>query len=190
MDSSPPGFSSYRGYDKLLAERIHVHILGHAGRILRYYLHDLCDHDIQSCYYGGHGLRIKFLLRALFGCFRAWNHRVAFSTSRESLPMGVKHRVYYLVFATNDEVNFYSCIGADISIFIGCATSAPDGSSPRGYSWFFIWVQAHNFLLQSCSATYRSYFTFSSWFLHPFYFRINCSSGARTMLSMGVGPRL
>jgi hypothetical protein len=51
--------------------------------------------------------------------------------------MGVKRRVYYLVLATDDEVNFYSCIGADISIFIGCMTSTPDGSSPRGYSQIF-----------------------------------------------------
>jgi hypothetical protein len=111
-----------------------VRILGHAGWILRSYLHDLCDHGIQACYCGGRGLRIKFLSRALFGCFSARNHRVAFSTSRESLSMVVKLRVYYLVFATDDEVNFYSYIGADISIFIGCATSAPDGSSPRDYS--------------------------------------------------------
>jgi hypothetical protein len=40
-------FSSYRGYRNLLAKRIHVRILGHAGRILRSYLHDLCDRDIQ-----------------------------------------------------------------------------------------------------------------------------------------------
>jgi hypothetical protein len=133
----PPGFSSYHGYDKLLAERIHVRILGHAGWILRSYLHDLCDHDIQACYHGRRDLIIKFLSRALFGCFSARNHRVAFSTSRESLPMGVKCRVYYLVFATNDEVDFYSCIVANICIFIGCATSAPDGSSPRGYSRIF-----------------------------------------------------
>jgi hypothetical protein len=112
-------------------------VLGHVGQILRSYLHDLCDHGIQACYHGGRGLRIKNLLRALFGCFSARIHRVAFSTSRESLPTGVKHRVYYLVFATDDEVDFYSCIGADIFIFIGCATSAPNGSSPRGYSQIF-----------------------------------------------------
>jgi hypothetical protein len=41
-------FSSYRGYGNLLAKRIHVRILGHAGWILRSYLHDLCDRDIQA----------------------------------------------------------------------------------------------------------------------------------------------
>jgi hypothetical protein len=30
----------------------------HAGRILRSYLHDLCDHGVQSCYCGGRGLGI------------------------------------------------------------------------------------------------------------------------------------
>jgi hypothetical protein len=82
-----PGFSLYDGYGKLLAERIHVRIIGLAGQILRSYLHNLCDHSIEACYLGGRGLRIKFLSRALFGCFSAQNHRVAFSTSRESLPM-------------------------------------------------------------------------------------------------------
>jgi hypothetical protein len=86
----PSGFSSYRGYGKLLEERSHMRILGHAGRILRSYLHDLCDHNIQACYRSGRILRIQFLLGALFGYFGARNHRVAFSTSRESLPMGVK----------------------------------------------------------------------------------------------------
>jgi hypothetical protein len=102
----PPGFSSYHGYGNLLAERIHVCILGHAGRILRSYLHDLCDHGIQAFYRGGHGLRIKILSRALFGCFNARNHQVVFLISRKSLPMGVKCQIYYLVFATDNEVDF------------------------------------------------------------------------------------
>jgi hypothetical protein len=36
----PPGYSSYHGYGNLLAERIHVCMLGHAGWIQRSYLHD------------------------------------------------------------------------------------------------------------------------------------------------------
>jgi hypothetical protein len=47
--------------------------------------------------------------------------------------MGVKCRVYYLVFATDDEVDFLLlCNSQELSI-IGCVTNAPDGSSPRGY---------------------------------------------------------
>jgi hypothetical protein len=57
----PPRFFSYRGYINLLVERIHVHILGHAGRILRSYLHDLSDHDIQAFYRDRCSLRIKIL---------------------------------------------------------------------------------------------------------------------------------
>jgi hypothetical protein len=64
----PQGFSSYRGYRNLLAERIHVRLLGHPGRIQRSYLYDLCDHDIQAYICDGRGLRIQVLLRALFGC--------------------------------------------------------------------------------------------------------------------------
>jgi hypothetical protein len=102
----PPRFSLYRGYRNLLADCIRVRILGHAGWILRSYLHDICDHGIQACYHGGRGLRIQLLPRASFGCFNAQNLRVAYSTSRKSLPMGVKKRVYYLVFTTDDEVDF------------------------------------------------------------------------------------
>jgi hypothetical protein len=102
----PSGFSSYHGYRNLLAKRIHVWILGHARRIQRSYLHDLCAHDIQACYRGGCGLRIQFLSRAFFGYFNAQNLQVAYSTSRKSLPMGVKRRVYYLVFTIDDEVDF------------------------------------------------------------------------------------
>jgi hypothetical protein len=50
--------------------------------------------------------------------------------------MGVKYQVYCLVFTTNDEVKFL-LQQADASNFIGCATNAPDGSSPRGYSQIF-----------------------------------------------------
>jgi hypothetical protein len=47
--------------------------------------------------------------------------------------MGVKCQVYYLVFATDDEVNFLLlCNSRELSI-IRCVTNAPDGSSPRGY---------------------------------------------------------
>jgi hypothetical protein len=47
--------------------------------------------------------------------------------------MGVKCRVHYLVFTTDDEVQFllFHC-SQQLSI-IGCTTSTPDGSSPRGY---------------------------------------------------------
>jgi hypothetical protein len=43
--------------------------------------------------------------------------------------------LYYLVFINLMMKSIvYSYGEADISIFIGCVISAPDGSSPRGYS--------------------------------------------------------
>jgi hypothetical protein len=48
--------------------------------------------------------------------------------------MGVTCRGYYLVFATNDEVDFLLLHDSQYLLIIGCAISAPDGSSPRGYS--------------------------------------------------------
>jgi hypothetical protein len=85
----PPGFSSYHGYGNLLAHRIYVHILGHAGRILMSYLDDLCDHDIQAFYCNDAARESKFChepclalsIPEIFGLFS--------STSRKSLPMGV-----------------------------------------------------------------------------------------------------
>jgi hypothetical protein len=35
------------------------------------------------------------------------------------------------------KLTFHTCVVADNSIFIGCATSAPDGSSPQGYGRIF-----------------------------------------------------
>jgi hypothetical protein len=48
--------------------------------------------------------------------------------------MGVKCLVHYLVFTTDDEVEFYSFIIVNNCLIIGCVTCALDGSSPRGYS--------------------------------------------------------
>jgi hypothetical protein len=51
--------------------------------------------------------------------------------------MGVKCRIYYLMFSTNDEVEFLLLHYSLQLQLIRCATSAPDGSSPRGYSQIF-----------------------------------------------------
>jgi hypothetical protein len=48
--------------------------------------------------------------------------------------MGVKCQIYYQVFATNDEVNFLLLHSSRELSIIGCTISAPDVSSPRGYS--------------------------------------------------------
>jgi hypothetical protein len=83
----PPGFSRIMDTWKLLAECILVWVLGHAGRILWSYLHDLCDHDIQTWYQGGRRLRIYFL-RALFGYYYTQNCQIILFNSSQIPPDG------------------------------------------------------------------------------------------------------
>jgi hypothetical protein len=52
----------------------------------------------------------------------------------EFLPIGVKCRVHYLVFTTDNEVDFLLFQNSWFFFNIRCAISAPDGSSLRGYS--------------------------------------------------------
>jgi hypothetical protein len=66
------------------------------------------------------------IVSALFDCFNAKNLRVVqFFTNMNSLPMVVTstNKSYFTFFIFLGNWNF-----------VGCATSAPDGSSPRGYS--------------------------------------------------------
>jgi hypothetical protein len=86
---------------KLLAERIRVRILGHAGRILRSYLHDLCDHDIQTCYRSRQGLRILIyrercldvILPKIIGlCFFFYSQIPPDGSEMSSALSGVYHR--------------------------------------------------------------------------------------------------
>jgi hypothetical protein len=56
------------------------------------------------------------------------------SNSRKSSPMGVNCRIFHPLLIIDDEFDSVLYYEADIYIFIGCATSAPDGSSPRGYN--------------------------------------------------------
>jgi hypothetical protein len=78
----------------------------HSCANTRSYLHDHYEHCIQASYHDGRGLRIQILSRVLFGYFNAQNLWVVYSTSQKSLPMGVKRWVYYLVYTTDDEVDF------------------------------------------------------------------------------------
>jgi hypothetical protein len=60
------------------------------------------------------------------------------STSRKSIPMWVNCWFYHQVFLLLQRNSIFHSYGeADISIFIGCTTSAPNESSPRGYSQIF-----------------------------------------------------
>jgi hypothetical protein len=71
-----------------------------------------------------------------------------------------------------------------ISIFIGCATRAPDGSSPRGYSQIFLSIGSEvlSSFLPSFIMTCTKQFELS------FLFDLYTSSGARSPFPMGVAP--
>jgi hypothetical protein len=126
------GFSLYLGYGKLPAQRIHVRILGHAGRILRSYLHDLCDHGIQACYRGGHGLRIKKIYRE--PCLAILVPKIVgllsqLVTNPSRWELNVKFIIWCLPLMMQS--TFTPALEPIFFIYIGCATSAPDGVAPE-----------------------------------------------------------
>jgi hypothetical protein len=103
---------------------------------------------------------------ALFDCFNTENLWVCSTlTNMNSLPM-VVIALYKSSFA------FFTFL--EIKNFIGCATSAPDGSSPRGYS------------RKNVSSIGSSKF----FLFHPShsYLFLIISSGARPVLLMIVAP--
>jgi hypothetical protein len=177
----PPGFSSYRGYGNLQAEHIRVWILGHAGWILRSYLHHLCDHGIQACYPSGHDLIIHFFYREpclaismpeIFGLFS----QLVANLSRWEW----KGEFIIWCLPPMMDSSFYSCRRANACNFIGCASSAPDGSRPRGYSRIVYSSIGSKFL-----RFYTSFFNLQKIFSSYYCF---CSLGARSALPMGVAP--
>jgi hypothetical protein len=121
----PPGFYSCHRHGYIPAERIHVHIPGHTGRIPGSYLRDkswhsslvamtqLEDHMSQPCLTVSE-YKIFELLKLI----------------KRSLPMGV----IKLLIVLSPSLLQYSWIN-----IIGCTPSSPDGSSPRGYRQNF-WV--------------------------------------------------
>jgi hypothetical protein len=107
------------------------------------------------------------IVSALFDCFNTENLRVVqLLTNMNSLPMGKTSINYswklnissgarpvlpmgvapeaivesFLSIGSNKLFLCMLCIVALRNDFIGCATSAPSGSSPRGYSRKFFWV--------------------------------------------------
>jgi hypothetical protein len=100
------------------------------------------------------------------------------STVCNFLLMGVKCRVHYLVFTTDDEVDFLLLQNSRIFFNIGCARSAPDGSSPRGYSQFFFF----EYRLKN------SLYVFAMLLPHEYFYLVLFLSGARSVLPMGVAP--
>jgi hypothetical protein len=159
----PPGFSSYHGYGNLLVERIHARILGHAGRIPRSYLHDFCDHDIQVLYHDNTAWESKFYCEP---CLAASMPKIFdLSSSTITNPSRWEWIADFIVCCLSLMMKLivYSYYEADISIFIGCATSAPDGSNPWGYNG----VLASDYRLQN-SLTSSKCFYFAPFLLLTF----------------------
>jgi hypothetical protein len=79
---------------------------------------------------------------------------------------------------------FYSYYEADISIFIGCTTSALDGSSPQGYG------RSISSIGSKVYSSFSSSFiiTNTKQFRIPFLLDLYILSGARLVLPMGVAP--
>jgi hypothetical protein len=73
--------------------------------------------------------------------------------------------------------SFFTLCLLEVFFFIGCVTSAPDGSSPRGYGR--VLVVDHRLKISSFS---------SSSLLVEFFLKIINLSGARPALPMGVAP--
>jgi hypothetical protein len=83
-------FSSHRGYGNVLAERIHVRILGHAGWILRSYLHDLFMITTSKLFIATTRLENHNFVLSLVWLFEYPKSSGWFtSATRKSLPMGV-----------------------------------------------------------------------------------------------------
>jgi hypothetical protein len=89
---------------------------------------------------------------ALFDCWNVQNIRVVLSNSHKYLPMGVidfyfvdnevevccRRKVVYCAYIICRQVGPLS---------LGCTTSAPDVSSPRGYGWVLVTDHRLQFLL-------------------------------------------
>jgi hypothetical protein len=103
----PPGFSSCRRHGYIPAERIHVRIPGHTGRIPGTYL---CDKSRHSSFVA---------ITQLENRSQILTENIRVSTTIKLAP---------------DGSNTCPISNASSMNIVGCALSAPDGSSPRGYS--------------------------------------------------------
>jgi hypothetical protein len=103
----PPGFSSHRRHGYIPAERIHVRILGHTGRIPGSYLRDKSRHSSFVA------------ITQLENRSEILTENIRVSTTIKLAPDGSNTSPISNALPMN---------------IVGCALSAPDGSSPRGYS--------------------------------------------------------
>jgi hypothetical protein len=172
----PLGFSLYPRYGKLLAERILVRILGHEGWILMSYFHDICNHGIQTCYRGGHGLRINIfrvpclvlIVPKIVGDF------LQFLTDLSRWEWNVECIVWCL--PPKMESTFYFFVVVENFATSSARLVLPMGVAPETILEFYLFEYRLKF---SCTS-------FVILFLYKMILPYIFLSGARPALSMGV----
>jgi hypothetical protein len=115
-----------------------VCIPGHTGRILGSYLRDFYDHDIQALS-RWLSLRIFWLLTASLVWLLKCTKYLSCSSNNSWITPDGSNRFLFVDNEVEDccwwkVVDYAFDFSSMLSIVIGCTTSAPDGSSPRGYS--------------------------------------------------------
>jgi hypothetical protein len=128
----PPGFSSRHRHGYIPAERIHVHIPGHTGRIPGSYLHDKSRHLSVVAITQLENLMSQSLLTDKIKEF--WIYINFFQVP----PDGSSRSVLYRLRSRSLHGRLSSSSLFIVLSSIGCALSAPDGSSPRGYGWILV----------------------------------------------------
>jgi hypothetical protein len=114
------------------AERIHVRIPGHTGRILGSYLHDKSWHSSFIAITQLENLMSQSLLTDKIKEF--WIYISFFQVP----PDGSSHSIFCRLRSRSLYGRLSSSSLLIVSSSIGCALSAPDGSSPRGYGWILV----------------------------------------------------
>jgi hypothetical protein len=115
-----------------------VRIPGHTGRILESCLHDFYDHGIQALS-RWLSLRIFWLLIASLVWLLKCTKYSSCSSNNSWMTPDESNQFLFCRHEVEDYCRWmvvdYACdFPSMLSIIIGCTTSAPDGSSPRGYS--------------------------------------------------------
>jgi hypothetical protein len=84
---------------------------------------------------------VTMLSKSSFFFFTLFMHVQVLSGARPALPIGVApEAIVKNMFRVQAQINHFFFDHQVIALFdniIGCAASAPDGSSPRGYSRIF-----------------------------------------------------
>jgi hypothetical protein len=106
----PPGFSSHRRHRYIPAERIHVHLLGHTGRIPGSYLRDKSRHSSFIAI-----TQLENLMSQSFLTDKIKEFRIIL-TSPKYLPMGVV-ALYFVEYVVEVCITDFLIFIADCLIF-------------------------------------------------------------------------